>query len=83
MMLISRSVLLDDVLAAVDSQVARHLFGRFTYFALRPNFTQVALFQTKLLGRAGCLRQKPGFLLRIAYPSSQSSTNFSTCAAAS
>lgn len=33
-MLIFRSVLLDDVLAAVDSQVARHLFGRVTYFAL-------------------------------------------------
>ena len=81
-MLISQSVLLDDVLAAVDSQVARHLFGRFTYFALGHNFTQVALFQTKLSGRVGCLRQKPGFLLHTAYHSSQSSTTCSTYAVA-
>ena len=44
----SLSVLLDDVLAAVDSQVARHVFGRFNCFISLHNFTHVALFQTKL-----------------------------------
>ncbi len=56
--LISRSVLLDDVLAAVDSQVARHVFGRSTRFIFCHNSTLIHAFPDQVIGPRGLLATK-------------------------
>jgi hypothetical protein len=80
--LIIYRVLLDDVLAAVDSQVARQVFGVSPAWFLPPTgISDTTNAQIKLLAHVDYLRPRPDWLLRTASRFSRSSINCSASAA--
>jgi hypothetical protein len=81
--LIHYRVLLDDVLAAVDSQVARQVFGKVACLPSPTEIADTVNSQIKLLGHVVCLQLRQGLWSHTASHSSRSLISWSSYAAES